>query len=141
MNKRASARWIKGMGGHCSETLRPRVRSLGVTVGGAPGKYKHGSKPPTWTEGDPGERVVVYWWYRELIETRGHQIEKSSSRELETRLFLHARRPQQCTPPRVDQATKRTWFNEARAPHPIHRCPSPRLIIIFYYFFLYRTQS
>ena len=106
---------------------------VGVTVGGVPVKYEHGSRPSTWTESDPGERLVVYWWYRELIETGGHYIERSSSVKPETRLSLHARRPQQRTPPSIDRAAKRTWFNEVRAPHPIHRGPSPRLFI-FYYF-------
>ena len=33
-------------------------------------------------------------------------------------LSLHARRPQQRTPPSIDRAAKSTWFNEARGPHP-----------------------
>ena len=47
-------------------------------------------------------------------------------------LSLHARRPQQRTPP-IDRAAKRTWFNEARVPQPPRSISKP-------IFLLYRTQ-
>ena len=74
----------------------------------------------------------VHWRCREFIETAGHHNEKSSS-ERETRLYLHACRPQQCTPPSTDRAAKRTWFNEARAPHPT----AHRLSDSFFSFFFF----
>ena len=66
-------------------------------------------------------------------------IKTRSSSERETRLPMHARRPQECTPPSIDLATNKTGSNGARDPHSIHRGLSPWLFI-FYLFLPNRTQ-
>ena len=101
-------------GSQCSE----EPRCIGATVGGAPGEYEHASRPPTWTEGNLSERECGDVW---MVPRIGQDdIRKGHCRERETRLPMHARRPQQCAPPSIDRVVKRTGFTRSTgsAPHP-----------------------
>ena len=96
---------------------KPRLLalSLGVTINGT-----HGS---TSMEADPqaGQGMIRVWcdtWGGSKNDRDGCIRTRQVPVNAKRGLSLHAQRPQQSTPPSIGRVAKRTWFKEARAPHP-----------------------
>ena len=96
------------------------------------GECEHASRPPTWTESDPGNCAVAFGWYREWVKTASERDVRVNEKPGCPCMLDDLGRAR----PRATIKPQKGWgSNEARAPHLIHHGLSPCLFMFLFFYF------